>query len=38
MRLYDFTNNNNNIDNCDRRIANVSVRLIVNLIRVTRVY
>ena len=38
MRLYDFTNNDNNIDSCDRRIINVSIRLIVNLIRATRIY
>ena len=37
MRLDDSTNNNDNIDNYDRRVANVNIRLIVNLIRVTRI-
>ena len=32
MRLYDSTSDNNNIDNYDRRVANVSIRLIINLI------
>ena len=38
MWLYDFINNNNNINSYDRRIANVSVYLIINLIRAIRVY
>ena len=36
MRLGDSTNNDDNIDSCDRRVASVSVRLIVNLIRATK--
>ena len=36
MRLGDFTNNNDNIDSYDRRIANVSIRLIINLIKAIR--
>ena len=37
MRLCDSTSNDNSINSCDRRVANVSIRLIVNLlIRATR--
>ena len=38
MRLCDFINNDDNIDSYDRRVINISVRLIVNLIRATRIY
>ena len=36
MRLGDSTSDDDNINSYDRRVANVSVRLIINLIRATR--
>ena len=38
MRLYDFTSDEDNINNYDRRVTNISIRLIVNLIKATRIY
>ena len=37
MRLYDSISDNDNINSYDRRIANVSIRLIVDLIKATRI-
>ena len=37
MRLCDLTSDDNNIDSCDRRAANIDIRLIVNLIRAIRI-
>ena len=36
MRLCDSINNDNNIDNYNYRVADVSVRLIINLIKITK--
>ena len=36
MRLCDSTSDDDNINNCDRRVANVNIRLIINLIRATK--
>ena len=38
MRSYDFTSDNDNIDNCDRRVADVDIRLIIKLIITIRIY
>ena len=38
MRLYNITNNNDNINNYDRRVANVNIRLVINLIRAIKIY
>ena len=37
MRLCDSTNNDDNINSYDRRVANVNIRLIINLIKAARV-
>ena len=37
MRLYDSTSDDDNIDNYDYRVANVNIRLIINLIKVIRI-
>ena len=36
MRLDDFISDNDNINNYDRRVINISVRLIINLIKAIR--